>query len=61
GCLARERQDIHGSRVEGPHKGWNSLQHAQLSGLAVFVALGHNHVLRRNIRIVIASNKSLPF
>ncbi|KAH9015176.1 hypothetical protein EDB84DRAFT_1634957 [Lactarius hengduanensis] len=54
GCLARERQSIHpdGSRVEGPHKGWNSLQHAQLSGLAVLVALGHDHVLRRNIRQV---------
>ncbi|KAH9049757.1 hypothetical protein EDB83DRAFT_2630769 [Lactarius deliciosus] len=54
GCLARERQDIHsdGSRVEGPHKGWNSLQHAQLCGLAVLVAFDHDHVLPWNIRIV---------
>jgi hypothetical protein len=59
GCLARKRQDIRsdGSRIEGSHKGWNSLQRAQPSGLAVFVALGHDHVLRRNIRITTAGNK----
>ena len=63
GCLARKRQDIRsdGSRVEGSHKGWNSLQRAQPSGLVVFIALGHDHVLRRNIRIVTAGDKSSPF
>lgn len=63
GCLARKRQDIRsdGSRVEGSHKGWNSLQRAQPSGLVVFIALGHGHVLRRNILIVTAGDKSSPF
>jgi hypothetical protein len=63
GCLARKRQDVRsdGSRIEGSHKGWNSLQRAQPSGIAVFVALGHDHVLRRNMRIATADNKSSPF
>lgn len=63
GCLARKRQDVRsdGSRIEGSHKGWNSLQRAQPSGIAVFVALGHDHVLRRNMRIATANNKSSPF
>ena len=63
GCLARKREDIRsdGSRIEGSHKGWNYLQRAQPSGLAVFVALGHDHVLHRNIHIVTANNKLSPF
>ena len=53
GCLERRRQDIlsDGSRIEGSHKGWNSLQRAQPSGITVLVALGHDFVLRRNIRV----------
>ncbi|KAF9525245.1 hypothetical protein CPB83DRAFT_870915 [Crepidotus variabilis] len=53
GCLARSRQDIRtdGSRIEGSHKAWNSLQRAQPSGLEVYNALAHDHVHRRNIRI----------
>ncbi|KAH9001813.1 hypothetical protein EDB86DRAFT_2827581 [Lactarius hatsudake] len=63
GCLVRKREDIcsNGSRIEGSHKGWNSLQRAQPSGLAVFVALSHDHILRRNICIATANNKSSPF
>ncbi|KAJ7150806.1 hypothetical protein C8R46DRAFT_1229740 [Mycena filopes] len=35
GCLSRLRQDIasDGSRIEGSHKGWNSIQRASASGL----------------------------
>ncbi|KAF8423457.1 hypothetical protein L210DRAFT_3570273 [Boletus edulis BED1] len=53
GCLERRRQDIpsDGSRIEGSHKGWNSLQRVQPSGITVLVALGHDFVLRRNIRV----------
>ncbi|KAH8976656.1 hypothetical protein EDB86DRAFT_3184219 [Lactarius hatsudake] len=55
-CHRRQQRSL---KLEVP--GWNSLQRAQASGLAVFVALGHDHVLRRNIRIVTASNKLSPF
>jgi hypothetical protein len=53
GCLERRRQDIlsDGSRIEGSHKGWNSLQRTQPSGITILVALGHDFVLRRNVRI----------
>lgn len=53
GCLERRRQDIlsDGSHIEGSHKGWNSLQRAQPSGITILVALGHDFVLRRNIRV----------
>jgi hypothetical protein len=63
GCLTRKRQDVRsdGSRVEGSHKGWNSLQRAQPSGITVFITLGHDHVHRRNIRIATSGNKSSPF
>jgi hypothetical protein len=63
GCLTRTRQDIRtdGSRIEGSHKGWNSLQRAQPSGIVVYVHLGHDHVLRRNIRIATSRSKSSPF
>ncbi|KAJ3744556.1 hypothetical protein EV360DRAFT_57566, partial [Lentinula raphanica] len=52
GCLSRTRQDIRsdGSRIEGSHKGWNSLQRSFASGLEVMTALGHDFVLRRNLR-----------
>ena len=53
GCLERLRQDIRtdGSRVEGSHKGWNSLQHVHTSGIVTFTGLCHDFVLRRNIRV----------
>ncbi|KAF9470175.1 hypothetical protein BDN70DRAFT_821684, partial [Pholiota conissans] len=53
GCLARPREDIamDGSRIEGSHKGWNSLQRAQSSGIEVYTALAHDYFLRRNMRI----------
>ena len=58
GCLARGRQDIatDGSRIEGSHKGWNSLQRAQPSGIEVYSGLAHDFVLRRNIRIATTDN-----
>ncbi|KAL6307078.1 hypothetical protein BKA93DRAFT_770448 [Sparassis latifolia] len=54
GCLVRAYQDVvsDGSRIEGSHKGWNNLQQSHASGLEVLTALGHDHVLRRNIRVV---------
>ncbi|PIL37602.1 hypothetical protein GSI_01296 [Ganoderma sinense ZZ0214-1] len=53
GCLARPRNDIptDGSRIEGSHKGWNSIMRAFPSGLEVMNALGHDHVLRHNVRL----------
>ena len=53
GCLERRRQDIpsDGSCIEGSHKGWNSLQRVQPSEITVLVVLGHDFVLRRNIRV----------
>ncbi|KAK6984837.1 hypothetical protein R3P38DRAFT_2575379, partial [Favolaschia claudopus] len=55
GCLARPRDDIasDGSRIEGSHKGWNSLQRAVASGLGLHTALGHDYVLRRNISVAL--------
>ncbi|KAJ7081765.1 hypothetical protein B0H15DRAFT_912554 [Mycena belliarum] len=54
GCLSRRNQEVasDGSRIEGSHKGWNSLQRAAASGLELHNALSHDFVLRRNIRIV---------
>jgi len=59
GCLARHRQDIasDGSRIEGSHKGWNSLQRAQPSGIEVYAALAHDFVLRQNIRVFLSHLK----
>ncbi|KAJ6460701.1 hypothetical protein C8R47DRAFT_1226202 [Mycena vitilis] len=53
GCLARPRDDIasDGSRIEASHKGWNSLQRSFASGIGLQAALGHDFVLRRNIRV----------
>ena len=60
GCLERCRQDIFsdGSRIEASHKGWNSLQNAQPSGITVLTALGHDFVLRRNICVTFANHAS---
>ncbi|KAI1782538.1 hypothetical protein LXA43DRAFT_905505 [Ganoderma leucocontextum] len=53
GCLTRPRHDVRadGSRIEGTHKGWNSLQRAFSSGIEMMAALGHDFVLRHNIRV----------
>ncbi|KAK7027758.1 hypothetical protein R3P38DRAFT_3190841 [Favolaschia claudopus] len=55
GCLARPRDDIasDGSRIEGSHKGWNGLQRSVASGLKLQTSLGHDFVLRRNIRVAL--------
>ncbi|TFY51908.1 hypothetical protein EVG20_g10784 [Dentipellis fragilis] len=53
GCLSRPRQDIRadGSRIEGTHKHWNSIQRSFASGLELFAELGQDECLRRNVRI----------
>ena len=53
GCLACLRQDVasDGSRIEGSHKGWNSIMRSFSSGLEVYTALAHDFVLRRNLRV----------
>ncbi|KZV86736.1 hypothetical protein EXIGLDRAFT_620996, partial [Exidia glandulosa HHB12029] len=63
GCLARARNDIasDGSRIESSHKGWNSLMRSHASGLEMLTALGHDFVLRRNIRIASDLGESSPF
>ena len=52
GCLTRIVQDLaaDGSRIEGSHKGWNSLMRAFASGLENMNYLSHDHVHRRNTR-----------
>ncbi|KAJ7029100.1 hypothetical protein C8F04DRAFT_1188031 [Mycena alexandri] len=54
GCLSRRDQTVasDGSRIEGSHKGWNSIQRASASGLEHQTALSHDFVHRRNIRVV---------
>lgn len=56
GCLTRppEYQNVRsdGSRVEGCNRAWNGIMKSHPCGLEVFLALGHDFVLRRNIRIV---------
>ncbi|PIL26811.1 hypothetical protein GSI_11072 [Ganoderma sinense ZZ0214-1] len=63
GCLARPREDIatDGSRIEGTHKGWNSLQRTHPSGVEVLTALAADHVLRHNIRVDYASPDPFSF
>ncbi|KAG2085011.1 uncharacterized protein F5147DRAFT_782255 [Suillus discolor] len=63
GCLERSDQHLRsdGSRVEGTHKGWNSLQRAQPSGIVMLTALGHDFVLRRNIRVAFSRRQMTPF
>jgi hypothetical protein len=58
--LARSRQDISsdGSRIEGSHKGWNSLQRSQPSGIEVFSGLAHDFVLRRNLCVATSHPKT---
>ncbi|KAG1776098.1 hypothetical protein EV702DRAFT_1269133 [Suillus placidus] len=63
GCLERSDQHLRsdGSHVEGMHKGWNLLQHAQPSGIVMLSALGHDFVLRRNIRVAFSRRQMTPF
>ncbi|TFK92385.1 hypothetical protein K466DRAFT_480676, partial [Polyporus arcularius HHB13444] len=63
GCLARPRDDVRsdGSRIEGSHKGWNSLQRSFASGMEALTYLAHDFVLRRNTHIEFAANVPSPF
>ena len=63
GCLARPREDVatDGSRIEGTHKGWNSLQRTHPSGVEVLTALAADHVLRHNIRVDYANTSPYLF
>ncbi len=53
GCLSRPRDNVRadGSRIEGTHKGWNSLQCSFSSSIEMMAALGHDFVLRHNSRV----------
>lgn len=60
------RDDIRsdGSRIEGSHKGWNSLQRSFCSGLELQLALSHDFVLRRNTRVAFSNGETsnqVPF
>ena len=63
GCLARSNQSVRsdGSRIEGSHKGWNSLQRSFASGIVLTQALSHDFVLRRNCRMVAESKDRTHF
>jgi hypothetical protein len=63
GCLTRSTNEISsdGSRIEGSHKGWNAIQRSFACGIEVFVALAHDFVLRRNIRIGYLQEKPTRF
>ncbi|TFK92373.1 hypothetical protein K466DRAFT_480747, partial [Polyporus arcularius HHB13444] len=64
GCLSRPRDDVRsdGSRIEGVHKGFNSLQRSFASGLVMMTLLLHDYILRRNIRNELArSSGATPF
>ncbi|THH00509.1 hypothetical protein EW026_g2025 [Hermanssonia centrifuga] len=54
GCLSRVRSDLpaDGSRIEGSHKGWNSLNRSFACGLENLHYLANDFSLRRNIRMV---------
>ncbi|KAI0344801.1 hypothetical protein BDW22DRAFT_1326630 [Trametopsis cervina] len=62
GCLSRPRNDVRsdGSRIEGSHKGWNSLQRANPSGYEGILNLAGDHVLRRNVRVRFKSKEFAP-
>lgn len=61
--MSRPRQDVavDGSCIEGTHPGWNNLMQKKACGIRVFVALSHDHVLRRNIRVSSKSESCTPF
>ncbi|RDX47536.1 hypothetical protein OH76DRAFT_1456744 [Lentinus brumalis] len=65
GCLERTREDLacDGSRIEGSHKSWNHIMRSFPSGIVVFTSLGHDLVLRRDLRLAAAihySSDTLP-
>ncbi|EGO25000.1 hypothetical protein SERLADRAFT_469050, partial [Serpula lacrymans var. lacrymans S7.9] len=63
GCLMRVWQDIRSdrSRIEGLHKAWNGIMRSFASGLEMFLALGFDFVIHRNIRIRFRSQKPSKF
>lgn len=63
GCLDRKIQDIRsdGSRIEGSHKGWSGIHRSFALGLELAEAFGHDHVLRRNLRIAHKEERPSPF
>ncbi|KAG2050874.1 hypothetical protein BDR06DRAFT_890751, partial [Suillus hirtellus] len=63
GCLECQRQDIRmdGSRVEGSHKGWNSLQWVHTSRIVTITGLCHDFVLRRNVCVVFSKAQKSDF
>lgn len=63
GCLEHNTKGIRadGSRIEGSHKGWNFLRRAQPSGVTMLNALGHDFVLRRNVRVAFSRSDMTPF
>ncbi|KAG0692104.1 hypothetical protein DFH29DRAFT_883083, partial [Suillus ampliporus] len=63
GCLEHSVQGISsdGSRIKGSHKGWNSLQRAQPSGIVTLCTLGHDFVLRQNVRVAFGWAQMTPF
>ncbi|KAG2050295.1 hypothetical protein BDR06DRAFT_825165, partial [Suillus hirtellus] len=63
GCLKHSVQGIRadGSRIEGSHKGWNSLQRAQPSSVTILAALGHDFVLHHNVQVAFSRPKLMPF
>ncbi|KAI5985836.1 hypothetical protein EDD15DRAFT_2167798, partial [Pisolithus albus] len=62
GCLEHCRQDVLSDRshIEGCHKAWNALQHAQPSRLMMLTVLSHNFVLCHNLHIASEKAKSSP-
>jgi hypothetical protein len=63
GCLARTHQDFRsdGSRIEGSHKGWNSLQRTFACGIELITALAHDFVLCRNCQVGSERLRRTPF
>ncbi|EJD33698.1 hypothetical protein AURDEDRAFT_177222 [Auricularia subglabra TFB-10046 SS5] len=63
GCVTRARSDISsdGSRIEGSHKTWNSLNRTFTGGVESLEAQGHDMVLRKNLRIAAKRDPALDF
>jgi hypothetical protein len=64
GCLARPRDDItsDGSRIKNVHRHMNNLNRGSASGIEMQSGMMHDFVLRRDIRITLASETApTPF
>ncbi|EJD40175.1 hypothetical protein AURDEDRAFT_170755 [Auricularia subglabra TFB-10046 SS5] len=63
GCVTRARSDLSsdGSRIEGSHKGWNSLNRTFTGGIESLEAQGHDLVLRKNLRIATKRDDASDF